>query len=222
MAGDSGIKAQPDVGTLTLELTPKADAKVALDIDDAPFLREEPEPLPATKSEMALQPSAAKGDEAARKKKKKLMIAGAVLLLLLAAGGAALWWFKLRTPPVPPPTVEPEIIKVPSASKAIKPAEFVVDFAPFWVELSDEKGGVVFLVCKFAAITGSETLMRETQNKMTTLRDAVYYYLKNKPYQFLLDPDNAVTIKQDLNSVLSGYLGGGKIDDMLFESYLGK
>ena len=218
------IKAQPDVGTLNVEVESRANTKVTLDIEDAPFLKEEEPPKSVTK-DLALDDGMGAGsedEEAARKKKKKkqMLVGGSVLLLLLLAVGS--WWFFLRTPPPVATGPEPEIIKVPSVPKDVKPSEYLINFLPYWIELPDGKGGVVFLVCKFAAVTRNEVLTQEAQNKMITLRDAVYYYLKNKPYHFLIDPANVPTIKKDLSSVLSGYLAGGQIDDMLFESYLGR
>ena len=217
-------KAQPDVGTLDMGLTSRAETKVTLDIEDAPFLQEAeaPPPVPAERSDIVLDAKPTEDDEAAarRKKKKKMIIMGGSALVLIMA--VAVWWFLLRTPPPKPVVLEPEIIKVPSPPTTAKAADYIVEFAPYWIELPDGKGGVVFLVCKFAAVTKSEVLTQEAQNKMVTLRDAVYYYLKNKPYHFLIDPANVTTIKKDLASVLSGYLAGGQIDDMLFESYLGK
>lgn len=224
MAIDSSIKAQPDTGTLELEIVSKADTKVALDTDDAPFLQETRLPEPAASKELSLEAAApSDADIAARKKKKKILLiaAGGVLVLSIVL----VWWFFLRKPPPPPPVpIEPEIVVVPSAPISTEPKEYYINFEPFWVELpaATGDGQVVFLVCKFSAISNSEMLALEAQNKMITLRDAVYYYIKNKPYQYLIDPANAQTIKKDLNSILSGYLAGGKIEGMLFESYLGR
>lgn len=224
MAIDSGTKAQPDTGLLELEIVSKADTKVALDTDDAPFLQESLLPEPAPSKELSLEPAALSETElAARKKKKKILVIALAVVLVLSI--ALAWWFFIRKPPPPPPPpIEPEVIVVPSAPVNTDPKEYYVNFEPFWVELPATAGDgqVVFLVCKFSAISTSEMLAMEAQNKMITLRDAVYYYIKNKPYQYLIDPANAQTIKKDLNSILSGYLAGGKIEGMLFESYLGR
>lgn len=222
MSISSGTKAQPDVGTLNVEVVSKSDTKVALDIDDAPFLLDEEETPPMAPDKLPVEVSGkndAAAAAAARKKKRLQMLGGGLVVLILAC--VALWWFMFRTPP-PVTTVEPEVIVVPTPPAATPPQDYPIDFAPFWVELPDGKGGVVFLVCKFTALSKTAALAQEARNKILVLRDAVYFYLKNKPYQFLLDPANAATIKADLDSVLSGYLAGGKIDGMLFESYLGK
>ncbi len=208
---------------LTIEVQEAPEEKVALDLEGADFLEDEIEhtpeesPVPAVK-EGALEESK---DDDQEKPKSKLKLIIILVVVLLAIGGAAFWWFGLREPP--PPPIEPEIIRVPKAPTAPPaPSDFIVSFEPFWVPLPDGKGGTVFLVCKFAIVTKNEQLRLEAQNKMVLLRDAVYYYLINKPYHFLIDHTNVPTIKEDLTSVFKGYLVNGEIDDMLFEGYIGK
>jgi len=216
-----------------IEITTGSSAelpKVQLDIDDAPFLREpkSEEPLPAPRADNVdapLEVPAPPGDDKAASKKKKLVAIGvAALVLLLAGGGASLWWFVLRTPPPPPP--EPQVVVVPSTPKDSTPADFLIPIAPFWLELPGDtprdKDKIFFLVCKFTAVSKSEAVIQEAQNKVIVIRDALYFYLKNKSYDFLTDPGNTQTIKNDLISVLNGYLTGGKVDDVLFERYLTK
>ncbi len=201
------------------------EEKVALDIEGADFLNDEDlddapaETAPAIseKNEVAEK---AEGEEEEVKPKSKLKLIIA-LVVLLALGGAALWWFMFRTPP--PPPIEPEIIVVPKTSLVPPPpSDHIISFEPYWIPLPDGKGGQVFLVCKFAIVTDDEKLQLETQNKMVLLRDAVYYYLVNKPYHFLIDHTNVPTIKKDLASVFGGYLVSGEVEDMLFEGYIGK
>ncbi len=216
-------KTQDEASSPEIEVSSKANEKVALDIEGADFLEDDKE---EEQEEQEEQESLEEGgeqkeeEEKGGSKKKKIIIIGAVALLLLIAGGAG-WWFFLRTPP--PPPIEPEIIRVPKVPETPPiPDEYIVSFEPFWVPYNDAELGEVFLVCKFGLVTKNEQLMQEAQNKMVLLRDAVYYYLVNKPHHFLVDPANVATIKNDLTSVFGGYLVSGKIDDMLFESYLGK
>jgi flagellar FliL protein len=204
--------------------------KVQLDIDDAPFLREkeEPAPPPPPKDDKADEqpeaPAPSPEDQAARKKKKLIIIGAAALVLLLGSGGGSLWWFVLRTPPPPPPA--PQVVVVPSTPQDSAPPDFLVPLAPFWLELPGDaprdKDKIFFLVCKFTAISKSEAILQEAQNKVIVIRDALYFYLKNKSYQFLTDPGNTQAIKNDLTSVINGYLTAGKVDDVLFERYLTK
>lgn len=209
--------------------------KVQLDIDDAPFLQEaEPEaPVPAPLPEDPASRTGADDEaaqaaaEARKKKKKKIIIAAGAGFALLLAGGAALWWFVLRTPP--PPAAAPQVVVVSKQDDkgTAAPSEFYINFEPFWLELvggatTPDKDNVFLLVCKFTAVTSGEVTLQEAQNKVIVLRDALYFYLKNKDYNFLTDPHNTPTIKKDLVSVLNGYLGTGKVDDVLFESYLGR
>ena len=133
-----------------------------------------------------------------------------------------MWWFVLRTPPPPPPT--PHVVVVPSTPPDSAPADFFIPIAPFLLELTGEtprnEGKIFFLVSKFTAISKSEAVLQEMQNKVIVIRDALYYYLKNKSYEFLTNPDNAQLIKHDLSSVINGYLTTGKVDDVLFERYV--
>lgn len=60
----------------------------------------------------------------------------------------------------------------------------------------------------------------ELDRKMVSLRDALYFYLGSKTDAFLLNADNAPTIKRDLTEVLNDYLTQGQVTDILLESYL--
>ncbi len=209
---------------LDLEVVTPPEEKVALDLEGADFLKDD-EPEQAAELAPAVIDNEGEAEgKPEEKPKSKLKLIIILAVLILGIGGAALWWFVLRTPPPPEaPVVEPEIIKVPTAPTTPPiPSDHIVSFEPFWVPLPDGKGGTVFLICKFAIVTKSDQLQLEVQNKMVLLRDAVYYYLVNKPYHFLIDYANVGTIKKDLASVFGGYLVSGKVDDMLFESYIGK
>ncbi len=218
-------KTRLESNELEIEVQEVAEEKVALDLEGADFLEDEvehtkPEDTAPAISEKSLEKTN-EGDEQEEKPKSKLKLIIILVVVLLAIGGAAFWWFGLREPP--PPPIEPEIIRVPKEPTSPPiPDDFIVSFEPYWVPLPDGKGGTVFLVCKFAIVTKNAQLRLEAQNKMILLRDAVYYYLINKPYHFLIDHTNVPTIKQDLTSVFKGYLVNGEIDDMLFEGYIGK
>ena len=210
--------------------------KVQLDIDDAPFMKEkEPEPPPPAPVEAgppdalpAVAPPPAVDADASKKRKRRIIIGAAILFLLLAGGGGGFWWFKFRVPPPPPPPPpKPQVIVVPSAPPDKAVAEFLISFSPFWLEVTSdaprEKDRVFFLTCKFTAITKTEATLQEAQNKNIVLRDALYFYLKHKTYEFLTNPDNAPGIKKDLTAVINGYLtGNNQVDDVLFERYVAK
>ena len=55
---------------------------------------------------------------------------------------------------------------------------------------------------------------------MLVLRDAVYFYLRGKTPEYLLDAANTAEIKQDLVDILNDYLQRGKLQDVLLDSYL--
>jgi len=131
----------------------------------------------------------------------------------------AVWWFFLRAPAPPVAEVQPEIVVVPSKPQAAAPQEFVKNLEPFVVP-RHSGNRMHFLICKFAAVSTSPAIGAEMDHKMINLRDALYFYLSSKTDQFLLDGANVAEIKNDLMGVLNNYLSQGRIEDVLFESYL--
>ncbi|MDD4700757.1 MAG: flagellar basal body-associated FliL family protein [Desulfovibrio sp.] len=218
MANKTEVKDAPVRDEMQVSLGPDpAMRKVDLDLDDAPFLKEQDAGTPAVADEKNL-PAEETAAPGAKKKTKLLVIGGAAVVLLLVLGAAA-WWFFLRTPPTPPAEIKPEVIVVPSSPKASQPAEYVKELGHFVVP-RNVNGVTRFLVCKFSTISKSAGVSAEMDHKMISLRDALYFYLSGKSDGYLLNPANAVTIKGDLTSILNDYLTQGRIDDVLFESYL--
>ncbi|MDE6735203.1 MAG: flagellar basal body-associated FliL family protein [Desulfovibrio sp.] len=197
--------------------------KVELDLDDAPFLEEEKPaapPVPRGDDATAAPDEADAGAGKGKRKKKLLILAAAGGVILLVAA-AAVWWFMFRTPPPPPPEPpKPDVVVVPSAPAAQSTPDIVKEFAPFVVPSHQPEDGTRFLVCKFSAIIKDPAVGREMDQRMLSLRDAIYYYLRSKDNAFLMDAHNGPQIKSDLLGVLNDYMAQGKIEDILFESYL--
>lgn len=217
MAENQDLKEAPAKDELQVAVSPDTSLrKVELDLDDAPFLTEQAPP-PAKKEDAPLQTT----EEAPppNKKKKLIIIAAAALVVVLVAA-AAIWWFVLRTPPPPPPEpIKPEVIVVPTPKTPTAKSDSVKELAPFVIPRQTAKGAR-FLICKFSTVSQSPRVGMEIDQKLIPLRDALYYYLSSKTDEFLLDPANAPTIKKDLGGVLNDYLTQGRIEDILFESYL--
>ena len=209
---------QPDAG----DFAASASTKVQLDIDDAPFLQAEKASEPPAVKPEAPSPAVPDAEEtkAPPKSKKKLVILVA-LLLLLGGGGGGAWFFLFRNtaPPPPPPPAAP-IIVVPRTPPP--PPEYSLTLDPFWVELQNPKDERVFLVVSFSLTTKDEALYQEMQAKTVILRDAVYYYLRNKAYAFLADQSRMELIRAYVLSTVNNYLVQGELTDMLFDSYLMK
>ena len=218
MAENQDLKEAPAKDELQVAVSPDTSLrKVELDLDDAPFLKEQDPPPPAKKEDAPLQTT----EEAPPpNKKKKLIIIAAAGALVLVLVAAAVWWFVLRTPPPPPPEpIKPEVIVVPTPKSPTAKSDSVKELAPFVIPRQTAKGAR-FLICKFSTVSQSPRVGMEIDQKLIPLRDALYYYLSSKPDEFLLDPANATTIKKDLGGVLNDYLTQGRIEDILFESYL--
>lgn len=223
MANQTDINQEDDSLDLLISATaapPAATKKVELDLDDAPFLQTEEQNLPAASHADVVPEDPDAEAERARKRKKRLLVIAAVCAVLLVGAGVGGWWFFLREPPVVDAGLEPEVIVVPSVPTDAQPSEYVRSFAPFIVPVIGSNGSVDFLVCKFSALTKDPKLNQEIEQQRTALRDAIYFYLRSKDKDFLLDASNGKAIKDDLMSVFSDYLTQGQLEDILFESYL--
>ena len=218
MAEKQDLKEAPAKDELQVAVSPDTSLrKVELDLDDAPFLKEQESPPPAKKDDAPLQVAE---DAPAPNKKKKLIIIAAAALVVVLVAAAAVWWFVLRTPPPPPPEpVKPEVIVVPTPKTPTATPDSVKELAPFVIPRQTPTGAR-FLICKFSTVSQSPRVGMEIDHKLIPLRDALYYYLSSKSDEFLLNPANTATIKKDLSGVLNDYLTQGRIDDILFESYL--
>ncbi|WP_461210613.1 flagellar basal body-associated FliL family protein [Desulfocurvus sp. DL9XJH121] len=223
---DGDAKAELDAGELAQDL-PKEQQKVELDLEDAPFLEddEDEEEEEEEEEEVSLAEPGLDEEKEPWYKNKKIVIPAAAGLLLLI--GALLAYLLLS--PAPEEVVQPEpeiqegeIPPPPVVEKEPEPQEFLVPLAPFWVEQKGEDQKIRFLVCQFTAVTTNEKLSFEITQKTTILRDAIYYYLRNKDLTFLSDKKNAQTLKADVLSVVNQYLSVDRLEQLLIEQYLVK
>lgn len=241
---DAGASPRLDSGELSDDVgsnSPSASDKVELDLEDAPFLDEEeeeeeqPEEQPAEPAPPPIsfeEPKKPKPEPFWKKliRDKRILFGGggAVLLFLIILLTYILWPSGKPTPeeePAPPteqnatpqPAPAPEVQLEPEEPPA---AEQIVSWEPFWVEYIGDDGTPRFLRCKFAAPTDNERLAWEITRKQTVLRDAIFYYLRNKELVFLADKNNVEQLKRDLLSVINQYLTAGQLEQLLIEEYL--
>lgn len=196
-------------------------AKVELDIEDAPFLKEEAQVEEKVEEKEA---EGQKAEDATKKsKKKKILLIGAGALFVIVAGLAAYFFFfqgPSVPPPPPPKPPEPNVIVVPSKPTVHVVPDVVVNFEPFIIPVGTSIGNTQFLVCKFSTVSKSVASSAEIEQKLLILRDSVYFYLRGKEADYLLDSNNAQAIKQDLVAILNDYLARGKLEDVLYDTYL--
>ncbi|OLN28047.1 Flagellar biosynthesis protein FliL [Desulfovibrio sp. DV] len=227
---DAPVKAKLDDSELSDDL-PKALQKVDLDLDDAPFLEDEPEEAPPAPETPTTGEEQAAVDAAAKpSRKKKFLILGLAVLLLLG-GGAAAYFLFLKKPAAPPPPVEtpheepapPPVMPPPPPPEPPAPKpEIVLTMDPFLIELTDPKGRSRFLTIRFSAATTEHSAELEFKRNTIVVRDAVYYYLKNKSLEFLTDKGNADALKKDVLSVINQFIGSQPLDNLIIEDYLVK
>lgn len=197
--------------------------KVELDLEDAPFLEEEeevqPEPTKLDEPAPLLEPEAKPSLFA--QKKKLIIIAAAVLLLIAAAVTVKLLFFKGDKTAHPAPAHQAENQTSANATAAPELPELQVRLDSFWVE---QKQGdqVRFLIVRILLTTTDKGVPRDYQQKLLPIRNAIFYYLKNKDVQFLSDEQNAERLKAELLLVINQYIADGKFDHLMFEEYVVK
>ncbi len=211
-------KAKPDEGTLMPgAFESLASQKVQLDIDDAPFLMELPDdvPAPAVKEE-------AEVEEAPKKSRKKLFIILGIVLALIVTAGLVYYFFLA---PEPEPTgLEPIVIVVPSTQPdstiTASPVEKIVELEPFWVPIKDESGKSRFAKFTFVLSTYDDTAYQEITQQTIKVRDTIYYYLINRPYGYLIDAKNLPTIREELVTALQKDTIKGSLNNLYFNSVM--
>lgn len=196
------------------EAAPGAQAlgKVELDLEGAPFLEPDPDEAPELDTgPIGKEPKAVAGEVegAPRKSRRKLaVILGAILLgvILLAAALAYFLLFSGETKPADP---DAEVVVVPSGPPSLPTApvdKFNIDWEPFWVEVADPEGEVRFVYCKIILVTDNQRIALQLEQKRTVIRDAVYYYLRHKPYSFLADLRQLDVLKSEILNIINYYI----------------
>ena len=98
--------------------------------------------------------------------------------------------------------------------------KFLFKGEPFLIERRGSEGEIRFLRCRFSIPTDNPSLYAELQAKNIAVRDAIYYYLNNKPVTFLSDSTQTEVLKRDLISVINKHLTSEKIQELYIEDYL--
>lgn len=214
--GDRQPKAQLDDSEAS-----KATQKVDLDLDDAPFLEdeEEEEEVPFAQEETPLFEQSApekKFDFSALLKNRLFLIALGVILLLIVVI-ILLLGREPEAPPLPPPPPK----ATPSAPKEVaETPDIIIRLDPFLIEQRDKDNVIRFLEVRVLVSTQDEGLAKQFKQDTYTVRNAIFYYLKNKDLQFLSSKENSDNLKKELLAIINQYMGFGQFDTILFEQYL--
>ncbi len=198
----------------------KADEKVQLDIEDAPFLNDdEPETEEKAPDKKSDEPET---EEQPKKSKKKLIIIAGGLVLVLALAAAA-YFFLFSAPPEPEEPVIPPFVVTLNESDFRDPAlppVYNEKLEPFWVQMTNSDGSTYFLVSTFTLSTENPELSAEIKSKIPVIRDTIYYYLQTKDYEFLTEFKNFPVIRKDLLEVVNMELLEAKLTDILYDNYV--
>jgi flagellar FliL protein len=154
--------------------------------------------------------------------KKRLALVGGVVLLILLAPVALLLFLSGEKKTPAPAVPAPEVITQPAAPPrpdAPPGPRFLFKAGPFMVPVRGNEGQIRFLHCRFSIPTENQALYAELNAKNIAVRDAIYYYLSNKPLTFLVDARAHEALKQDMISVVNEHVSAEKIGDLYIEDY---
>lgn len=216
----AGAPLERDQEVLNNEPDPSPAAqKVTLDLDDAPFLEDIEEETPKD-DHNEVQDLVSSGEEEDRPSKvsPKLLIGIGITVILVLAG---LTFWLTRSPPAEPVTLtEPDTFQEvqPAPMAEPEPEEFTINLAPFWVAFAEDDG-IAFLSLRLILVLHDPSLYLETQRKNIILRDAVYYFLNNRPLPQIKHADAAENLKTDLKAVMNQHLSR-PLTDILIEEYM--
>ncbi|OIQ51738.1 flagellar basal body-associated protein FliL [Pseudodesulfovibrio hydrargyri] len=202
----------------------KATQKVDLDLDDAPFLEDEDEEedIEEVESETPFltedEGKPKPGLVALLKNKFVLMGLGVILLLLVVIIILLLREPEAPPPPPPPPVEQPAIPEPPP--EVPETPQIIIKLDPFLIEQTDAAGKIRFLEVSILLSTEDDGLARQFKQETFAVRNALYYYLKNKDLQFLSDKENSEKLKRELLVIINQYMGFGQFDTLMFEQYL--
>lgn len=214
-AGDENLPAaKEDDDFLAL-----ASDKVALDLEDAPFLNEEPEVKEEKKEnkESKTESTEKNEDEAAPSSKKKKFIligVGVALLLIIIVGVFVVPRFLAEEP------ILQNVIVVPSSEVRTPPKVHQIKLDPFVLQCADAMGNMRFVKASFILSTADYNVFHEISNNQKVLRDAIYYYLEIQDAEILLDTTNQQSIKAGLLEAVNKYVVNGKVDELYIDSFL--
>ncbi|XPV77286.1 MAG: flagellar basal body-associated FliL family protein [Desulfovibrio sp.] len=219
----------------------RAAQKVDLDLDDAPFLEDEDDEEEEEDEVVEAEPEPSALDDESPKRglpawlKNKFVLIG-LLLFLLLGGGSATYFFLFADPAAPPPPVQKQAVEEETELEPLQPdtAEEILEeepqepdlvlvrLDPFWVEQKDKDGKIRFLILRIVLPTEDRLLASGFNREIVLVRNAVYYFLRNKNVQLVAEDRNTDELKKELLTVINQYMSAGQFEDILFEEYLVK
>lgn len=228
-ATEESLSSEQPKAQLDDSETTKATQKVDLDLDDAPFLEDEDDEEESIE-DIEESPLSEEREEKPKRElpailRNKLFYMGLVILLLVVVIVFLLFSRPSGPPaePEPPQTQEPveeQPAPPPVEEEAPEPDAILIRLDPFLVEQHDSDGTIRFLQVRIVVSTLDQQMAQQFNQETFAIRNAVYYYLKNKDLTFLTDKDNSESLKEELLAVINQYIGVGRFETILFEQYL--
>ena len=207
----------------------KAEQKVELDLDDAPFLEEEVEEEkeeeekaePETEEDKEEEVKEEQEIEDLKSKRKKIILLGATVGILIVAALIVFLFLKgeKKEPSKQEKKIPEKKVEVKEKPPSPKPKMIQLTLRPFWVDYPVENGHRYLHIVLILSYEESR-LNWELTRKRIVIRDALYYYLKNKKIDFFLKKENIPVLKKDILSIINQYLVYGRIKEIYLKDYL--
>ncbi len=158
---------------------------------------------------MAGEPEEKKEPQKPKSKKKAFLIILILAVVLLGGGGAGAYFFFFKQPPGD----EKELKSQKEQPQVIQEME------TFLVNLADP-GGKRFLKVTLKAKLSSNETLEEFKTRGFELRDVVLTILSSKEVEDVARPEDKLTLKRDIMTMLNRNLRKGQVMDIYFTDFL--
>ncbi len=158
---------------------------------------------------MAGEPEEQKEPQKPKSKKKKFFVILILAVVLLGGGGAGAYFVYFKQPPGD---------ETEAKSKKEQP-QVIQEMETFLVNLADP-GGKRFLKVTMKAKLSSNDTLEEFKTRGFELRDVVLTILSSKEVEDVARPEDKLTLKRDIMTMLNRNLRKGQVQDIYFTDFL--
>lgn len=152
------------------------------------------------------------------KSNKNLIIFAVLGVLLIAAVGVAAYLMGKANAPAATPQAQAETEAAPAnGTKAL--SGLMVEIEPFIVNILDVQGSR-YLKAAITLEVDTEATMKEAEQRMPQIRDAVLLLISNKTFGEMSDLQGKLQLRAELLSKLNSFFRQGKVQKIYFTEFV--
>lgn len=152
------------------------------------------------------------------KSNKNLIIFAVLGVLLIAAVGVAAYLMGKANAPAATPQSQAETETAPAnGTKAL--SGLMVEIEPFIVNILDVQGSR-YLKAAITLEVDTEATMKEAEQRMPQIRDAVLLLISNKTFGEMSDLQGKLQLRAELLSKLNSFFRQGKVQKIYFTEFV--